>query len=125
MGLANPQWRHSAGQSFNLIYYIDAGPQTSVRALVTQTGMLSIPLSDSRALFETFQRGSRLYVRDSRETFTFNLNNAGKALAATLSCVQRHANSAPAPAPQGPGVQGPNSQDNQFRAEAAMLAANV
>ena len=62
MGLHNPQWRNTPGSSVDLIYYIDNGPQTRVRALVTTLGLVNIPLADSRGLFEAFKRGRRLFV---------------------------------------------------------------
>jgi hypothetical protein len=117
MGLHNPQWHHAPGQTFNLIYYIDNGPSIPVRAVVTQSGLVSIPLADSQALFQSFQRGRRLYVRDASETFVFNLTSSSQALAATLNCVQRYAYGAAPPARA--------SKDGDFKAEAAILAANV
>jgi hypothetical protein len=129
MGLHNPQWRNSPGQTFNLIYYIDNGPSIPVRAVVGQTGMVAIPLANSQALFESFRRGQRLHVRDARETFTFSLANSSRALAATLTCVQRYAHSAPPPPPTSnapyPNAPSPSAQDSELRAEAAIVAANV
>src|SRR5262249_30343540 len=50
MGLHNPQWRNTPGNTIDLIYYIDTGPQTRVRAQVTTLGLVSVPLPDSKAL---------------------------------------------------------------------------
>jgi hypothetical protein len=90
MGLHNPQWRSSPGATINLMYYIDNGPPTRVRAVVNHLGVVSIPLADSRALFETFRRGRRLFIVDSRERFGFDLSNSSRALSAVYACVQRH-----------------------------------
>jgi hypothetical protein len=123
MGLANPQWRHAAGQTFSLAYFIDGGPSIPARAVVLHTGMITIPLADSQALFEAFRRGQRLHIQDAQETFTFNLTNSAQALAATLACVQRYAGRAPSSSP----LSAPRAsvQDGELRAEAAILAANL
>jgi hypothetical protein len=99
MGLHNPQWRNTPGALIDLIYYIDNGPQTRVRAQVTPLGLVNIPLADSRALFDAFKRGRRLFVADSRERFGFDLTNSSKALTAVYECVQRHS---PGRSPPGP-----------------------
>ncbi len=122
MGLHNPMWRSMPGASIELMYYIDSGPPTRVRALVNNLGMVSIPLADSRALFETFKRGRRLFVVDSRERFGFDLTNSSKALAAVYDCVQRHSIGrspppgltpepmpGPGPAPAPPRVRPPDT----------------
>jgi hypothetical protein len=90
MGLYNPVWRSTPGNAINLMYYIDNDPPIRVRAVVNNLGVVSIPLADSRALFEKFKRGRRLYVVDSRERFGFDLANSSKALEAVYNCVQRH-----------------------------------
>jgi hypothetical protein len=106
MGLHNPQWRNTPGNLIDLIYYIDEGPQTRVRALVNNLGVVSIPLADSRALFETFKRGRRLFIMDSRERFGFDLTNSSKVLTAVYECVQRHSygSSGPGPSLEPPPV---------------------
>jgi hypothetical protein len=116
MGLHNPQWRNAPGNAVDLIYYIDEGPQTRVRAQVTTLGLVSIPLADSKALFEAFRRGRRLYVVDSRERYVFDLANSGKALQAVYECVQRHGGGGPgpsygpAPGPSNGPAPGPRYQ---------------
>jgi hypothetical protein len=105
MGLHNPQWRNTPGSSIDLmIYYIDNGPQTRVRALVTTLGLVNVPLADSRGLFEAFKRGRRLFVVDSRERFGFDLTNSSRALTAVYECVQRHSSGR---SPPGPGPAPP------------------
>jgi hypothetical protein len=90
-----------------MLYYIDNGPQTRVRAQVNMLGVVSIPLADSRALFESFKRGRRLFVVDSRERFGFDLANSSKALAAVDECVQRHSYPASGPGPSFGPAPGP------------------
>jgi hypothetical protein len=91
MGLHNPIWRSRPGASINLTYYIDNGPPTRVVGIVNNLGVVSIQLADSRALFEKFRKGRRLFVVDARERFGFDLTNSSKALDAVYSCVQRYA----------------------------------
>jgi hypothetical protein len=99
MGLHNPRWRSTPGSLIDVVYYIDSGPQTRVRAQVNHLGVVSIPLADSRALFESFKRGRRLFVVDSRERYGFDLTNSSKALSAVYECVQRHSYPASGPGP--------------------------
>jgi hypothetical protein len=104
MGLHNPQWRSTPGALIDLIYYIDTGPQTRARAQVNNLGLVTIPLADSRALFDAFKRGRRLFVADSKERFGFDLANSSKALNAVYECVQRHSSGQ---SPPGPGPAPP------------------
>jgi len=98
MGLHNPAWRNTPGAFINLVYYIDNGPQIRAQARVNNLGVVSVPLADSRALFEKFKKGRRLFVVDAREKFGFDLANSSKALDAVYDCVQRHsAGSSPPP----------------------------
>ncbi len=90
MGLHNRAWRNTPGAAINLMYFIDNGPPIRVTAVVNNLGVVSIPLADSRALFEKFKKGRRLFVVDSRERFGFDLANSSKALDAVYGCVQRH-----------------------------------
>lgn len=125
MGLANARWRHGAGRTFNLEYYIDTGHRTPVRATVTGTGLVQIPLPDSRSLFEQFRIGQVLYVYDGVETFRFKLTNSAKALGATLDCTSRYARGGqPAPSAALPPPQAAQG-DADFRTEATILAANT
>jgi hypothetical protein len=90
MGLHNPAWRSRPGAAINLMYYIDNEPPIRVTAVVNNLGVVNVPLADSRALFEKFKKGRRLFVVDAREKFGFDLANSSKALEAVYSCVQRH-----------------------------------
>jgi len=107
MGLHNPRWRNAPGSVIDVVYYIDSGPQTRVRAHVNTLGVVSIPLADSQALFESFKRGRRLFVVDSRERYAFDLANSSKALTAVYECVQRHSYPASGPGPSLGPAPGP------------------
>lgn len=110
MGLHNPRWQSAPGALIDLIYYIDTGPQTRVRAHVTTLGLVNIPLADSQALFDAFKRGRRLFVVDSRERFAFDLTNSSKALTAVYECVQRHLSGrSPPPGPHPGPTPGPRN----------------
>jgi hypothetical protein len=107
MGLANPQWDLKPGAQYDLTYSIDAGPKLPAPGQAVTTHMILIPLVDNSFLFEQFRRGYQLFLHVGGDTFTFNLNNSGKALAATLECTKRHVRAmGPTSPPSSPATPG-------------------
>jgi hypothetical protein len=131
MGFANPQWQLRPGAEYDLIYWIDAGPKLTARGRANNKALVEVPLIDSRSLFESFRRGYQLSVQAAGETFLFNLNSSGKALAATLDCTKRYLArstgtasnpfATPPPAPQGQV----GMAESNARTEATILIANI
>jgi hypothetical protein len=140
MGFANPQWRLTKGQQYDIAFSVDGSPPIFAKAAAVRTEMVLVNLADSTQLFSQFRRGRMLQVGAANQVFSFSLDGTSALLPSLLNCVRQETTpvgetnpfaaqqatrttttrtgSSPVPA------AAPSSRE-AFQAEAAILGANI
>jgi len=132
MGLANPTWRLTRGATYDLQYAIDNGQAYAAKGTAITTSLVQVPLYNSNALFENFRKGHALRIQAAGSSFTFNLTSSASALAVTFECTKKYVsppqtadNTNPFVPKPTPETSRPGRRDDDVRAEATLVLANV
>lgn len=92
VGFANPEWRLSQGDTYNIAFTVDDMPPIAAKAYAISTGHVSVLLQDSSELFARFRRGNVLRVAAADRVFSFNLTGTSQLLPALLRCAMQNGN---------------------------------
>ena len=95
IGLTNPSWVLTKGQSYPISYSIDGNSPNLGTAVAITNNEVEVPLADSSALFKTFMQGELLRVAAASQNFSFDLTDTVQMLPALLRCVQSNVNTPP------------------------------
>ena len=129
IGLVNPAWSLTTGQTYDVMLNLDSDPPTGAQAVAVSTAAVQIAIADKAR--DRFVKARELHVKTAGQAFAFSLAGTAQLLPALHRCVETNlaqAGSAQSSNPfvrtPGPGV--PASQIVQrHRAEATALAANI
>jgi hypothetical protein len=139
MAFANPRWRLTKDQQYDIAFSIDGSPPIFAKATAVTSELARVKLADSNELFAQFRRGNMLQVTSANQVFSFSLDGTSALLPALLACVRQEttpvvAQTNPFAAPQQqqqapaqrqqPPKQAEPSRD-LLKAEATLTAANV
>jgi hypothetical protein len=132
MGLINPAWNLTTGNTYNIQYNVDLDEaEPAVASAFTSHGV-EIGLKDAVPLFNRFKAGKTLYVHAQSSHFQFNLTNSSKVLDFLLACAGAKGNrpqiasSNPFAAPKSQAAKPDAPKDRTAeQGEAMVVAANL
>ena len=101
VGLANPRWNLTVGQSYPVAFTVDNRDPSVGTAVAITTNQVQVQLAANDPLFQLFRYGETLRVEAAQQNFTFALTNTVELLPALLNCAQRYLGS------QGPANANP------------------
>ena len=129
IGLVNPAWSLTTGQTYDVLLNLDSDPPSVAQAVAVSTAAVQIAITDNAK--DRFVKARELRVKTAGQAFAFSLAGTAQLLPALRRCVETNLNQPAStqssnPFVATPGAGMPASQIVQrHRAEATALLANI
>jgi len=125
VGIVNPAWSLTTGQTYDALLNLDSDPPSVAQALAVSTAGVQIEITDKAK--DRFIKARELHVKTAGQAFAFRLTGTAQLLPALRRCVETNLNLPGSTQSPNPSLATPPASQiiQRHRAEAVALLTSI